>query len=182
MNSSRSLIVALALIVAIALGLLWRKKETAHGSPPPLPTPAASSAPPFSAVVRTTSSAETPVPAGSPIANDLNAPTGTIAADLKILQELFFAYQSNFPRLGNPVGENAEITAVLLGENPAKFPFIARNHRALNARGELCDRWGTPFRFHQLSGSQMEVRSAGPDRKFGTPDDAQLAPDGTVVK
>jgi hypothetical protein len=40
----------------------------------------------------------------------------------------------------------------------------------------LCDRWGTPLRFHQLSGERMEIRSAGPDRKFGTPDDALWSP------
>lgn len=123
-------------------------------------------------------SREESAPAGSPIADNLNASDGMIRRDLEILNELFGAYQSNFPRVGNPVGENAEITAALMGENPAKFVFIARSHRAINARGELCDRWGTPFRFHQLSGVQMEIRSAGPDRKFGTGDDAVFTPEG----
>jgi hypothetical protein len=113
-----------------------------------------------------------PAPAGSAIADALNAPAGTLRRDLEILDELFGAFHTNFPRLGNPVGENAEITAALTGENPARFVFLSPRHRALNARGELCDRWGTPFRFHQLSGTQMEIRSAGPDRKFATPDDA----------
>ena len=110
--------------------------------------------------------------AGSPIADALNAPTGTIRRDLEILDELFGAFHTNFPRLGNPVGENHEITAALTGANPVQFVFISPRHRALNARGELCDRWGTPFRFHQVSGTQMEIRSAGPDRRFATPDDA----------
>jgi hypothetical protein len=112
----------------------------------------------------------------SRLADDLNAPGGTIQRDLAILEELFATWQTNFPRTGNPVGENAEITASLAGDNPVKFAFIPRRHRAINAAGELCDRWGTPFRFHQLSGTQMEIRSAGPDRKFGTADDAHLAP------
>ena len=56
------------------------------------------------------------------------------------------------------------------------FAFIPPGNPAINARGELCDRWGTPFFFHQLSGSQMEIRSAGPDRKLWTPDDEVLTP------
>jgi hypothetical protein len=113
---------------------------------------------------------------GSTIADDLNAPAGTIRRDLEILNELLVAFQTNFPRLGNPVGENTEITAAFTGDNPAKFVFISPRHRAVNARGELCDRWGTPFRFHPVSGTQMEIRSAGPDRKFATPDDVEFAP------
>jgi hypothetical protein len=111
-----------------------------------------------------------------PIAAPLNAPDSTIARDLDILRQLFETWQSNFPREGNPIGENAEITAALMGENRLGFALIPRGHRALNERGELCDRWGTPLRFHQISGTQMEIRSAGPDRKFATEDDALLAP------
>jgi hypothetical protein len=41
----------------------------------------------------------------------------------------------------------------------------------LNAEGELVDRWGTPYFFHQLSKTSMEIRSAGPSRQMGTTDD-----------
>ncbi len=112
----------------------------------------------------------------NPLADRLNAPGGTIRRDLEVLNELFVDFQTNFPSTGNPVGENAEITAALTGANPARFAFLPKNHPAINAAGELCDRWGTPFRFHQLSGRQMEIRSAGPDQKFGTADDAEFAP------
>lgn len=112
----------------------------------------------------------------SPIAENLNAPTGTIRRDLEILHEVFAAWQTNFPHEGNPVGENAEIAAALTGKNKFSFAFIAPGHRALNANGELCDRWGTPFFFHALSGAQMEIRSAGPDKKLYTPDDVLSLP------
>ena len=92
------------------------------------------------------------------------------------MSQLFDAWRSNFPRDGNPVGENAEITAALTGENRLDLVLIPKGHRAVNEHGELCDRWGTPFRFHQLSGTRMEVRSAGPDRKFATDDDAVWTP------
>lgn len=74
------------------------------------------------------------------------------------------------------MGENAEITAALAGKNPLQLALIPKNHPAINAEGQLCDRWGTPFRFHQISGDRMELRSAGPDKQFGTADDALLAP------
>jgi hypothetical protein len=112
----------------------------------------------------------------SPIAADLNSPSGSPRRDLEILNEVFGAWQTNFPHKGNPVGENDEITAALAGGNPLHFAFISPRHPAINALGELCDRWGTPFRFHALSGTQMEIRSAGPDRKFGTNDDVGFAP------
>ena len=113
---------------------------------------------------------------GFPIAAPLNAPGRTIAQDLDIVRQLFEAWQSNFPREGNPVGENAAITSALMGDNRLGLALIPKGHRAVNERGELCDRWGTPFRFHQLSGSRMEIRSAGPDRKFATDDDALWTP------
>jgi hypothetical protein len=111
-----------------------------------------------------------------PIAAPLNAPGGAIAQDLDIVSQLFEAWQSNFPREGNPVGENAEITVALMGGDRLELALIPKGHRAVNERGELCDRWGTPFRFHQLSGTKMEIRSAGPDRKFATDDDAVWTP------
>jgi len=148
-----------------------RAAPAASGAPSPAPV--STSVAPSVSQLSSLSSQPPPVPpAGSPIADALNAPDGKIRRDLEILDELFGAFHTNFPRLGNPVGENVEIAAALTGENPAKFVFISPRHRAINARGELCDRWGTPFRFHQVSGTQMEIRSAGPDRKFATPDDA----------
>ena len=119
--------------------------------------------------------AEIPADQISPEANALDAP-GTTAHDFEILNQVFITWRTNFPRDGNPVGENDEITAALAGDNPLHYAFISPRLRAINGRGELCDRWGTPIRFHQVSGTDMELRSAGPDRKFGTADDVQFAP------
>lgn len=119
---------------------------------------------------------EGPVEARITLADDLNAPGGDIHHDLLILQDIFIAWRTNYPHDGNPVGENAEITAALTGGNSFQLALIPKNHPAINANGELCDRWGTPFVFHQLSGTRMEIRSAGPDRKLYTADDAVLTP------
>jgi len=174
----------LALAAAILLGLaalFFLPRTTppptapSTSSVPTVPAPTPASAPAVPKIEIRKSEIENPSSAaGSPIADDLNAPGGSLRRDLEILNELFGAFQTNFPRLGNPVGENVEITAALTGANPAQFVFISPRHRAINARGELCDRWGTPFRFHQISGTHMEIRSAGPDRQFATPDDAQF--------
>ena len=73
---------------------------------------------------------------------------------------------------GNPVGDNAEITGQLNGSNPRHINFIsAEAGMRLNGNGELIDAWGTPYFFHQLSTSDMEIHSAGPDRVMWTYDD-----------
>jgi len=76
----------------------------------------------------------------------------------------------------NPVGDNAEITAVLTGKNRLGYAFIRPDHPAISPQGELCDRWGTPYFFHQISGTVMQVRSAGPDRQHWTADDFVAGP------
>jgi hypothetical protein len=73
---------------------------------------------------------------------------------------------------GNPVGTNPEITAALNGQNPRQANFINPDAgMRINGNGELVDSWGTPYFFHQLSGTEMEIHSAGPDRKMWTADD-----------
>jgi hypothetical protein len=72
----------------------------------------------------------------------------------------------------NPVGTNPEITAALMGKNPKQVNFITpESGLRVNENGEMLDAWGTPFFFHQLSGKEMEIRSAGQDRKMWTFDD-----------
>jgi hypothetical protein len=73
---------------------------------------------------------------------------------------------------GNPVGVNSEITSQLSGNNPKQVNFIRPEAgMRLNDQGELIDPWGTPYFFHQVSGTEMEIRSAGPDKILWTADD-----------
>ncbi len=72
----------------------------------------------------------------------------------------------------NPVGDNAEITAALTGKNPKRVVFLnAEDGLRLNDQGQLVDNWNTPYFFHQLSRTVMEIQSAGPDRRMWTADD-----------
>ncbi|WP_395751937.1 hypothetical protein [Prosthecobacter sp.] len=71
----------------------------------------------------------------------------------------------------NPVGTNAEIMAALMGGNPKHARLGPAGGEGLNEKGELMDRWGTPYFFHQMSATVMEIHSAGPDKKMWTSDD-----------
>lgn len=70
----------------------------------------------------------------------------------------------------NPVGSNAEIIKSLNGGNP-KGARLGPAAERLNGEGEFIDEWGTPYFFHQMSATHMEITSAGPDKRLGTPDD-----------
>jgi hypothetical protein len=174
----------LAFVMAVAiLAVWWIARPPAPRSPSaPARTAADATTPPSSP--RPGPAAAAPARSLPPVADpnrshlldDLNQPAGTIQSDLRLLHEVFAAWQTNFPRDGNPVGENAEIVRSLTGDNPLQLALVPKDHAALNNAGELTDRWGTPFRFHQLTGTRMEIRSAGPDRRFGTADDAQFTP------
>jgi hypothetical protein len=103
-------------------------------------------------------------------------PEATGLPPLTALENMRSAFRQYTARFGgNPVGDNAEITAAMNGQNPRQVVFFDPDDGLrLNARGELVDNWGTPYFFHQLSRTQMEIRSAGPDKKMWTSDDLVL--------
>jgi len=111
----------------------------------------------------------------SHVADQLNSPSTDIHADLRVVNELFDQFRSAVHG-PNPVGENAEIVAALTGKNKLGFAFLPPDSPAINPDGQLVDRWGTPFFFHQLASDEMQIRSAGPDRKMYTDDDEVITP------
>ncbi len=177
-------------VVAIAVTLLLRWSPR-HEVPPEekakVAPPAQSGRPSVAAPIQLQPPADTTPavapkaanPADSPershLADELNAPDGSIARDVAVLNEVFSAWRTNFPHDGNPWGDNIEITTSLTGKNPLQLALIPPDHPAI-VKGELVDRWGTPFRLHALAHDRMEIRSAGPDKKFGTADDTVLTP------
>lgn len=105
-------------------------------------------------------------------ARALHSPETSPQDDLSLIQSLL---RSHRRALGsNPVGLNDEITSALTGKNRKGAASLPNNHPAISKDGELLDRWGTPYRFHAYSGKLLEVSSAGPDKKFFTPDDLSL--------
>jgi hypothetical protein len=106
------------------------------------------------------------------IVGSVDAPPTNIPPQIVVenMRRAIINYGSTFS--GNPVGTNPEIAAALNGENPKQIKFIdPENGLRINGKGELVDSWGTPFFFHQVSATDTEVRSAGPDKIMWTPDD-----------
>ncbi len=174
----RRLALLLAAIAVAVLIIFLPRRAPAPTAPSAVPSPAPSlpsataTAPPAIKVAATTATEPEEISA----AINLNAPGGTIGGDLEMLNTVFTDWRLNFPRIGNPWGENVEITTMLTTPTVRGASHFPRTHPAINSAGELCDRWGTPFHFHAISGTRMEIRSAGPDKKFGTADDAVLTP------
>lgn len=171
-NLRKFAVLTVVACLLLGLGLLFRDRE--RPAPEPVARPAARSQvpPPPATVVQPAEVVDHPVSAA---AAELLAEGGTAATDLEIVTLILADYRKACG--GNPVGENEEITAMLLGGNPKGLRFLPPGHPAIDGAGRLCDRWGTPLFFHALSSRRMAVRSAGPDRQHGTADDLS-GPDG----
>ena len=78
-----------------------------------------------------------------------------------------------------PLSANEDWADLFRGQNAAREIFLPAQHTALNARGQLIDRWSTPLFFHALGGGRYEIRSAGPDKKLWTADDLHRNSDGS---
>ena len=181
-SKHRPLLALALLAAAIALWFATRPEDPPPaGAAGPAPTPsAAPAAPAQPAPPATTTTADRPTVRPehprSELADGLNAPGGSIDADLRIVHGLIGAFRTNFPRQGNPTGTNEEITAVLAGRNRLQLALLPPDHPAINSEGQLCDRWGHPFFFHAESALRMTIRSAGPDGRMWTSDDAVFEP------
>jgi hypothetical protein len=186
-----------ALLLCAVLAVAWYITSRSKNQNPPTPeiqvgsnsvaafnTPKSATAPPAQQKAGTApmqsntgvgSSIPTPTEPAKPlpyIVGSADAPPTNIPPQIVLenMRRAVVNYGSTFS--GNPVGTNPEIAAALNGENPKQIKFIdPENGLRINGKGELVDSWGTPFFFHQLSATDMEVRSAGPDRIMWTPDD-----------
>jgi hypothetical protein len=175
----KRLIVALAALAIVALLIVMLRDGTGPAGPPRAGDPAGQAVAPASSVAVTLAPPTAPPLSTEPPfegIEELNAAGRTVHDDLALLDQVFLSWQTNFPAEGNPVGSNADITAALTGRNRLRYALVPPRHPAISAEGELVDRWGTPYFFHQLDGRRMEIRSAGPDRRLYTDDDALVSP------
>jgi hypothetical protein len=106
--------------------------------------------------------------AGIPATNEIRVlPPATVLDNARVV---IHNYHEAFGE--NPIGTNPEITAALLGKNPKQINFVTtESGLRVNDQGEMLDAWGTPLFFHQVSSKEMEIRSAGEDKKMWTFDD-----------
>jgi hypothetical protein len=190
-RNAKIVLLLAAVCLAVVLVVILRRPATQPGAAPPQPDIETAAAPQRQATAQSTN----PVPA-----SEMPAPTVVAAARIRNLPPppppatpFQFGSADNPPNMepatvvenmriainlyrsmfgNNPVGTNPEITRALNGENSKQARLIKEDAGLrINAKGELVDYWGTPFFFHQLSGTQMEIHSAGPDRQMWTTDD-----------
>jgi hypothetical protein len=113
-----------------------------------------------------------------PIPQDLPPPKPRIVPSpeaLKDIEDIQFMLRDFRTRLGdNPTGTNAEIMKEVMGGNRVQARLGPPEGQKMNDQGELLDRWGAPYFFHQLSRNEMEIRSAGPDKTMWTNDDVVM--------
>jgi hypothetical protein len=86
------------------------------------------------------------------------------------IKETLRSYRNAFGE--NPIGTNAEITRAVTGGNSRQAKFADSGVRI--KAGQMVDQWDHPYFFHQLTRTQMEIRSAGPDGVMWTKDDEVL--------
>ncbi|MGV3530868.1 MAG: hypothetical protein ACO1QR_00755 [Chthoniobacteraceae bacterium] len=179
-------LVLLALVVALVATVMWlsfaSKRVAAPAPAPSIPEAvgagrAASTPQPASSEATDTSEesiAPSPTPerrpsTPAPRSRPPESAPAEVHGELESVGTVIRDYRNALG--GNPVGTNAEITRALLGDNPKQTSFELPSGSGVNAEGEMIDRWSTPYFFHQISGTQMEIRSAGPDRRMWSKDD-----------
>ncbi len=104
------------------------------------------------------------------ISRGMHNPETSGEEDMARLYEVLGFYRMVFKE--NPVAaDNQTVMSALMGNNSRGIVVFPSDHPSLNEKGELVDRWETPYYFHALSGKQMEIISTGPDKQLGTNDD-----------
>jgi hypothetical protein len=110
-------------------------------------------------------------PEAEALARSLNAPDETAEHDVQTLSSLVDLFRRANGGAIPAGGLNEEITEQLSGKNPRHFAVLPPDCPGLDGAGRLLDRWGKPYFLHPLSREILEIRSAGPDGKFGAADD-----------
>jgi hypothetical protein len=169
-----------ALLCALVATLVWHFTVPPPSSAPfpsvskarPKPSQAAKAAAP---VVQTSSKRDPRSidPDIQRLADDLASKEQSPIRDLEIVNEFITLYSKAFQ--GNPIGMNEDITAVLTGHNYTKGILFPPNSPMI-VKGQIVDRWGSPYWFHPSSSTQMEIRSPGPDKNLFTGDDIVINP------
>lgn len=192
-GSTASFLLGAGLLLALAAGSIWYLRR----EPAPVRLESSASIPseagfpskpgrPRQAMIPESATPVTHLPSGqvtlaevASAALQLNAPDATAEDDLQILETLL-AFYRRANRGANPGGGlNEEFVEALRGKNSLNLAVLPADTPGLDPQGRLLDRWGTPYFFHPISRTLLEVRSAGPDRKLWTADDIELEPENT---
>jgi hypothetical protein len=147
----------------------------AKSTEPAIPSPQAPASPPSSAATR---AAAVQLPENPLIAADVPAappPRRVSHVDPElalVFDQIMLMFRDYRTLTGeNPVGTNEEMMKSIMGGNPKGATLGPPEGQSVNENGELIDRWGTPYFFHQIAKDRIEIRSAGPDRRLWNEDD-----------
>lgn len=155
-----------------------------QNSPSPPKTETAESEILATSVVTATSSVASPYNSGQllgeSILRDYGNTNQSPENDLTLMSRLMENSLLLLKSAGNrPLSANEDWADFLRGKNFAQEKFISETSVALNAQGQLIDRWGTPLFFHALGSGRYEIRSSGPDKILWTTDDLHRNADGS---
>ena len=181
----RRLTIMFGLVGLMAVMLWWLRPNPKPSNPPAASTnPVQGANTSLQATVTATPGDEVPgkprALLGETILRDYGNPSQPPENDLTLMSRLL----DNFLLLvktakDKPLSANGDWASALRGGNPARERFLPDQHPALNAQGELVDRWQSALFFHALGGGRYEIRSAGPDRQLWTKDDIHRNYDGS---
>ena len=147
-----SLVTALVfLLIAVGVGWMLRTPSPTTPAVPPASVAGKEPSPQISpaeriepATVEPTAAAES-TPSVRPRTEPPSPPEPMeeIRAEIENLQVSFRDFRTVLGE--NPVGTNAEITHALIGNNARQLRVTIPAGSSVNADGEMCDRWGTPY-------------------------------------
>mgnify|MGYP006976421656 FL=1 len=178
MRRPKFLILVSALVLALVIifwpGRLPEPRDESKPTPQPPPAPLLSDLGKPAQLYRVAPASPGRVyeidPANEQRADMLNSPDQGVQEDLQIVSE--FVDLIHKAGVNASFGDNADITAALTGTQYAgqKDHLFPRSHPAIRG-GQLVDRWGSPYWFHNNGPGKLEIRSAGPDKQLFTLDD-----------
>lgn len=160
-------------LAAVAAVLLWlvidrEKPDIVSPAPPPASQETPSPSPPRLLDPRT-ATADRPLQSWE----RLLARDGSPQEDRDALADIITNYLQSLPDSRRPpLGTNEEITRALTDQHAMGDAALPASHPGI-VGGQLVDRWGSPWFFHQQSADLIEVRSAGADRRLFTADDVK---------
>lgn len=115
-------------------------------------------------------------PGAADLTHSLNTPDSSAENDLEVISTLLEIFRRANGGANPAGGLNEEFVEQMRGKNSRHFGVFPADTPGINSAGQLVDRWGTPYFFHPVSRTILEVRSAGPDRRFWTADDIEAEP------
>ena len=90
------------------------------------------------------------------------------SACIYVIEKAMVEYTADFD--AGPEGENGDIAALLLGNNPRDKAYLAKKSIVLRD-GQFVDFWKRPLSFTRGTDGSLAVLSSGPNGKFGDDDD-----------